>query len=205
VHGEELDRIEMRLGNARGHEYTGFMRVGTELAPLPIGSNLDRTTGVFTWQPGVGFVRNYDLVFVRSANGQAVSRREVRVVLNPKGSNRTGAQVVIDAPAAQAAVAQPFFVAGWALDPDGDVKTGVDTLHVWAYPAGGGSPVFLGAAAYGGARPDVAALFGARFRPSGYGLTVDGLPPGTYDIAVFAWSTVENGFIPARLVRVTVR
>jgi hypothetical protein len=142
---------------------------------------------------------------VRWANGQAVARRELRIVLNPKSSNRVGAQVVIDLPAAQATVVQPFIVAGWAVDANDQAGTGIDTLHVWAYPVGGGNPIFVGVAAYGGARPDVAALVGARFRASGYGVTVDGLPPNTYDLAVFAWSTVENRFLPARVVRVAVR
>jgi hypothetical protein len=112
---------------------------------------------------------------------------------------------VIDLPAAQATVVQPFIVAGWAVDANDQAGTGIDTLHVWAYPVGGGNPIFVGVAAYGGARPDVAALVGARFRASGYGVTVDGLPPNTYDLAVFAWSTVENRFLPARVVRVAVR
>jgi hypothetical protein len=200
-----MDRIEIRLGESAGYEQSGYLRAGNELSPLPIGSRFDRNTGVFTWQPGVGFVHAYDLVFVRWSNGHAVSRREVRIVLNPRGSNRVGAQVVIDRPSAGASVAQPFVVAGWALDLDDSVTTGVDTLHVWAYPVNGGKPVFVGVAAYGGSRPDVAALFGEQFRKSGYGLTVDVLPAGTYDLAVFAWSSVENRFMPARLVRVTIR
>jgi hypothetical protein len=76
---------------------------------------------------------------------------------------------------------------------------------VWAYPLTGGDPIFVGSTAYGGARPDVAALFGDRFRDSGYGLTVSGLTPGNYDLAVFAWSTAQNTFVPAKVVRVTVR
>ena len=36
-------------------------------------------------------------------------------------------------------------------------------------------------------------------------LSVDGLAPGTYDLAVFAYSTVTGGFVPAKTVRVTVR
>ena len=44
-----------------------------------------------------------------------------------------------------------------------------------------------------------------RFDKSGYGLVVDGLAPGTYDIAVFAYSTVIGGFAPPKTVRVTVR
>ena len=55
------------------------------------------------------------------------------------------------------------------------------------------------------ARPDVAAVYGERFKESGYGMIVQTLAPGTYDIAVFAYSTVSNGFAPAKVVRVTVR
>jgi hypothetical protein len=184
-------------------------------------------------------VHEYDLVFVQRRQGRAVLRQDVRFVLQPKQSNRVGPQVVIDAPAsAQATAGEPvsvgrsFLVAGWAVDLDETVGTGVDTLHVWAYPAsacgpreesesssaaarasGGGAPlasnkcdpIFIGPAAYGGSRPDVAAIFGDQFRTSGYGIIVDSLPSGTYDVAVFAWSTVRDGFVPAKTVRVTVR
>jgi hypothetical protein len=34
---------------------------------------------------------------------------------------------------------------------------------------------------------------------------VQGLTPGNYDIAVFAWSTERAGFVPAQVVRLTVR
>ena len=112
---------------------------------------------------------------------------------------------MIDTPASHADVAQPFVVAGWAADLDGDLGTGVDALHAWAYPLTGGDPIFLGVAGYGGERPDVAALFGDRFGQSGYGLTVQRLQAGTYDLAVFAWSTATRGFVPAKVVRVTVR
>lgn len=205
VYGEELDRFELRLRDADGHHYTGYTRAGTGLRALPIGSRIDPETGVFTWAPGVGFVHAYDLVFVRWSDGQAVARREVRFVLDPKGSNRRGPQVTIDTPAANAAVGGSFAIAGWAIDLDDRVGTGIDTLHVWAYPAGGGDPIFVGAAAYGGARPDVAAIYGDRFRHSGYGIGVDALPPGEYDLAVFAWSVVKDGFVPAKVMRVTVR
>ena len=92
--------------------------------------------GVFTWQPGVGFIGAYDFVFVRWAGGRALARQEVRVVLNPKGSGRVGPQVMIDlpSPAAAASIAQPFVVAGWAADLDAASGPGVDALHVWAYP-----------------------------------------------------------------------
>ena len=117
------------------------------MAPLPIGSHLDQTTGVFTWAPGVGFVGTYDFVFVRTDVTSAAMRREVRVILQPKGSGLVGPQVVIDAPRSQQDVAQPFVLGGWAADLNATTGTGIATVHAWAYPLTGGPPVFLGAAA----------------------------------------------------------
>jgi hypothetical protein len=34
---------------------------------------------------------------------------------------------------------------------------------------------------------------------------VNGLEPGTYDLAVFAWSRAVHAFLPARTVRVTIK
>ncbi|MEE8346218.1 MAG: N-acetylmuramoyl-L-alanine amidase, partial [Dehalococcoidia bacterium] len=75
----------------------------------------------------------------------------------------------LDAPGAGATVQQPFRVAGWAIDRGAPSGTGVDAVHVYAYPADGSgaptgaSPVFLGAALYGASRPDVAGLNGEHF------------------------------------------
>ena len=205
VQSEELDRIELQLSQTAGQNYTGYLRGASGLTPLPIGSALTASNGTFTWQPGVGFVGNYDLVFVRWSGGRAVSRQDVRVVLNPKGSNRVGPQVVIDTPRQQQDVAQPFVIAGWAADLGSFDDSGVDAVHVWAYPLRGGDPIFIGEAAIGGARPDVAAVYGERFGRSGYGIQLNGLEHGNYDIAVFAHSTVTGGFVPASVVRLTVR
>jgi hypothetical protein len=217
VQGEELDRIELILGPSEpGVRYAGYLQAGSELRGLPMGSRLDEKSGMFTWQPVAGFVHAYDLVFLRCQDGVSdrgsvvplsglsCARREVRIVLNPKRSNLVGPQVVIDTPSDGQDVGEAFTLAGWAVDRDADLGTGVDTVHVWAYPAGGGDPLFLGATAYGGARPDVAATQGARFEASGYGIIVDSLPPGTYRLAVFAWSVPLGRFLPAKVVRVTV-
>ena len=187
VHAEELDRIELHLEGIEGRRsidgaFSGYLNVGGELTPLPIGSSLDPATGTFTWQPGVGFVGTYDLVFVRWAGGRAGSRQDVRVVLNPKGSNRVGPQTIIDVPGASE-VGQAFVLAGWAADLDSTADRGVDSVHVWAYPVAAdavpGNPIWIGAAAFGGMRPDVAAIYGERFRETGYGIMVRGLAPGT--------------------------
>ncbi len=196
VQAEELDRLELQVGAT-----AGALRTPAGIRPLPVGSDLD-PAGVFTWQPGVGFVGTYDFVFTGPDGA-----RHVRIVLNPKGSGRVGPQVVVDAPARGGALAagQAFTVAGWAADLDDQGGAGIDTVHVWARPRDGGDPRFLGAATLGGGRPDVAAVYGDRFRPSGYGLTVAGLAPGDYDLCVFAWSTVLQDFAPAATVALRVR
>jgi hypothetical protein len=209
VQAEELDRIELHLGSTGQHQYTGYLRTAGGLKPLPVGSSLDASTGTFTWMPGVGFYGTYNLTFVRWSGANVVARRDVRITLNAKGSNRIGPQTVIDAPVSGATAGSPFFVGGWAADLDSTVGTGVNTVHVWAYPidAHGNrlDPIFIGRAIYGGARPDVASVYGDRFGDSGYGIIVNGLAPGTYDIAVFAFSTTVNNFTSATVVRVTTR
>jgi hypothetical protein len=181
------------------------LRTHEGLTALPIGSRLDASTGVFTWAPGVGFVGAYDFAFVTDAGNATATRREVQIILQPKGTGLVGPQVVIDTPRSQQDVAQPFVLAGWAADLNAVQGTGITTLHAWAYPLAGGPPVFLGATAYGGGRPDVAAVHGDQFTDSGFGLVIQGLAPGNYDLAVFAWSMERADFVPARTVRVTVR
>jgi hypothetical protein len=197
VQAEELDRIELHSGASKASLVTP-----AGLEPLPIGAGLD-ADGVFRWQPGVAFVGPYNFAF-SGTDGV----RQVQIVLNPKGSGRVGPQIVIDTPTRNLktiAAGAAFTVAGWAADLDDEGGTGVDAVHVWAYPRSGGDAIFLGHAAPGGKRPDVAAIYGDRFKSSGYGVTAAGLPAGDYDVAVFAWSTVLQGFAPASTVPVRVR
>jgi hypothetical protein len=205
IRGEEIDRFELKLGAHTDAHYTGHLRVGDELTPLPVGSQLDAAAGWFTWAPGVGFVGSYDLVFVRWAETRAVARHEVRVILAPKGRGHVGVQVEVDTPRSQQDIAQPFLVAGWTADLDAATGTGIDTVHVWAYPLAGGAPVFLGTPTLGGVRPDVAGVHGDQFRDTGFTLAVQGLAHGHYDLAVFPWSNVTGAFAPPTIVRVTIR
>jgi hypothetical protein len=86
---EEMDRVELQLGWVGSDgDVTGYLRSGAELSPLPIGSHLDRSAATFAWLPGPGFVRDYDLVFVRWSGGVAVARRDVRIVILPKVGGR---------------------------------------------------------------------------------------------------------------------
>ncbi len=205
IRAEEVDRVEVMLDRRSGAHLSGYLRSAGELTALPAGSTLDANAGRFTWAPGAGFVGNYDLVFVQWAGDAPVSRQEVRIVLAPKTSGLVGPQVVIDAPRSQQDLAQPFMIGGWAADLSAATGTGISSLHVWAYPLQGGPPVFVGPATYGGARPDVAAVHGDEFRDSGFGIIVAGLAHGNYDFAVFPWSIEAGDFLPASVVRVTVR
>ena len=61
VRSEEVNRVELALGEHAGARYTGYVRTSDGLDPLPIGSHLDAATGAFTWAPGVGFVGSYQI------------------------------------------------------------------------------------------------------------------------------------------------
>lgn len=112
--------------------------------------------------------------------------------------------MALDTPTNQASTGQPFAIAGWAIDLDATTGPGVDLVHVWAIDATGAG-TFVGAAPTGGARPDVGAAFGSQFATAGYNLVAGGLAPGTYQLIVYAHSTVTNSFSQARVVTVTVQ
>ena len=91
-------------------------------------------------------------------------RRVVRVRVVAPGAE---VQLQIDTPSA-GPVRPTFRLAGWAFDVGGiGATSGIEAVHVWAFPAAGGSPAFVGAATLGDARPDVAALFGSRASNAG--------------------------------------
>ena len=189
--------IQVRLPQVAGSFYAGYdVTTGTSSAALPIGSSLDSNTGAFSWVPGPSFLGAYDLLFTNTNSGSV----KVRIIVGPP------MRLVVDTPQAGATVEQPVVVAGWALDLGSAVGTGVDTVHVWAYPAQGGAAIFLGAAAYGDVRKDVGKAFGAQFEASSYGLTAaPSLAPGTYDVVVYAHRVATGTFDLAQKVRVEVR
>ena len=110
----------------------------------------------------------------------------------------------IDTPSPNSTVSKNgFLVGGWALDRGATTGTGVDALHMWAWPVGGGNPIWAGVAAYGGVRPDLGAILGPQFTNCGFNQIVV-LPPGQYDLAVYSHSSVTNSFSTGRLVRINV-
>jgi hypothetical protein len=116
-----------------------------------------------------------------------------------------GPVVAVDTPGDRQIVGAAWTVRGWSVDMRAPEGTGVDLLHVWAYPESGGSPIFLGSPDYGGYRPDVADAFGARFGPSAYTLDVNSLPRGHYQVVVFSRSAATGRFDAARMIRLEVQ
>lgn len=109
----------------------------------------------------------------------------------------------LDAPAAGATVSGTFPIIGWALDPSGPATgTGIDVIHAWAAPAGGGPAIFAGQGSTA-ARPDVAAVYGNRYFSSGFVISAT-LAPGAYTLTVYARSVTSQQFVIARSVAITV-
>ena len=110
----------------------------------------------------------------------------------------TQTRITIDGPAAGVTLKQPFNISGWALDArPGYSTTGVDAVHVYAYPnpGSGEPPVFVGVATYGTSRPDVGSAFGSsRFNNSGFTARVAGLKPAVYRFVAFAHNSSTGVF-----------
>ena len=106
-------------------------------------------------------------------------------------------RMVLDAPAAGAVATQPSRGGGWTLDRGATTGTGIDAVHIWAFPvwAGGLGPGrFVGLAQLGIARPDISAVFGSQFAGAGFEFAIAGLPPGQYVITAYAHSVVTGTF-----------
>lgn len=113
----------------------------------------------------------------------------------------------LESPSAGAVVDQPFTIRGWAVDTGSPRGTGVDAVHVYAYPDPGtdADAIFLGAAQYGRERFDVGESVGAQFANSEFALKVTALRPGRYRLVVFPHDVLTGGFPAPLTVTVVVR
>jgi hypothetical protein len=96
-----------------------------------------------------------------------------------------------------AAVAGLSVVTACALAP-APVAASTIIFRSDAEVVGGAAPQFVGVAMLNGRGPDVASVIGDQFADSGFGLIVDKLAPGTYDLALFPWSTGRATSRPLR-------
>jgi hypothetical protein len=78
VHVEikELERLEIHLSDQE--EST------LNISPLPIGSTLDTERGVFSWQPGAGFIGEYRFVFVEKGPGGQMIKKNINIKIIPR-------------------------------------------------------------------------------------------------------------------------
>ncbi|MCP5103660.1 MAG: hypothetical protein GY950_09795, partial [bacterium] len=54
------------------------------VSPLPIGSTLDRSKGIFYWQPGPGFIGEYAFVFIETTASGWRSKKNILIKIGPR-------------------------------------------------------------------------------------------------------------------------
>ncbi len=87
----ETEPIEVKLASqfdAPGGSYEGYVVIDGEMRPLPVGSSLSRRNGSFKWQPGPGFVGNYEFIFVRTTEEGFKTRIPVNISIASKQHER---------------------------------------------------------------------------------------------------------------------
>jgi DNA-binding beta-propeller fold protein YncE len=80
----EVERVQVELGE--GADYEGYMIVGGALKPLPSGSTLNTEKGTFSWQPGAGFIGEYNFVFIKKDAAGVKTKIKTRITILPKFS-----------------------------------------------------------------------------------------------------------------------
>src|SRR5680860_402437 len=94
----------------------------------------------------------------------------------------------IDAPSNNQLVGGALVLRGWAVDRSATITSGITAIHVYDGPANGAAN-FIGQAAYGVARPDVAASLGkGNLTPCGFNLSINtsSLSKGTHVLHIYA-------------------
>ena len=85
----EGERVEIRWsgqGDETAGRYSGYLVQNGLLAELPIGSSLSRDQGFFAWQPGPGFLGDYEIVLLRNEWSRTVERKSVIIRIAPHPS-----------------------------------------------------------------------------------------------------------------------
>ncbi|MCP4213119.1 MAG: hypothetical protein GY765_00615 [bacterium] len=65
------------------YKYSGYHVYNEKYGRLPVGAYLDKTEGIFYWQPGPGFVGEYRLVFFRETSYNEMIKQTLKVVMEP--------------------------------------------------------------------------------------------------------------------------
>jgi hypothetical protein len=160
---------------------------GSRFAPSAFGLTV-------TLAPGVYDISTYAHSTVTNSFNNV---KTTRVVVGPV--------MALDTPAKNQTVTSAATAQGWSVDLRASSGTGVDAVHVYAYPTNGGSPVFVGVAEYGLARADVANLFGAQFQNCAWRVPLSTVPRGSYNLIAYGHSTVSGQFDAVQTVKINVQ
>jgi hypothetical protein len=78
----EMDRVEVRLSSLpkKSGSYAAYQVANGQLRRLPVGSSFDPRNGTLYWQPGAGYVGDYEFVVVDQTRRDA--KRLTRVVVS---------------------------------------------------------------------------------------------------------------------------
>jgi hypothetical protein len=74
----------MEPGAWSTNRWAGFLIIGDAVKPLPIGSTLDVSKGIFYWQPGPGFIGEYRFVFIEKGQNGGFEKKMIKIVIEPK-------------------------------------------------------------------------------------------------------------------------
>lgn len=81
---KELERIEIHFPEPPSNNRMGFLVVGDRLRTLPIGSTFNPQTGIFSWQPGPGFIGTYRFIFWEEKQNREWGKTFITVNILPK-------------------------------------------------------------------------------------------------------------------------
>jgi phosphodiesterase/alkaline phosphatase D-like protein len=83
VNLEEMEAVELKLSE-NITAAMGYMVSGDGLRDLPIGTNLDRVSGTFSWVPVAGHFGEYLMVFITADSDGQLSKTKVRITIEAK-------------------------------------------------------------------------------------------------------------------------
>jgi len=81
--GGDNNPFSSGLWKGDGEHYAAYQIVGGELRPLPIGASFDTERGVLYWQPGPGFLGEYDFVFATGDPRSGRHTKAIKIVILP--------------------------------------------------------------------------------------------------------------------------
>jgi hypothetical protein len=193
-------------GSGKSAFFAGFATYGTASDPVlgaRFGGQFDRA-GVHAFVQLLDGPGTYMLAFYAHSTVDDTFTLVTRLVTIPPP------QFVfsLDAPQAGSSTSSPVRISGWVIDradvdqtPDG---SGIEFIQIYAYPVAGGAPTLVCGPYAVDPRPDVAAIFGSRFVNSGFNCETP-MSAGTYDLAVYLFSSRTRQYSPPSVIRFTVR